>query len=80
MCVCINCFYLTFCSRYYLFEKIGLEANTAKYPFFYPFLVNVVFHIKMKNQSISSITLEWDIIECLSFVDKPGLWHSISKN
>jgi hypothetical protein len=72
MCICLNCNYLNVCQQYFLIEKNHNEVNINSNPRFIPTqsIININLFLSKKND----IDLEWDIVECLSFKEKPGKW------
>nr|YP_009315315.1 Hypothetical protein ycf34 [Yamadaella caenomyce]SCW23770.1 Hypothetical protein ycf34 [Yamadaella caenomyce] len=73
MCICINCMYVRKCATYE-FIKARYETSPSKNDrLFKPdgSVVQINFTI-----TLESIQLDWDVTECLSFVDEPGAWHS----
>ena len=71
MCICINCKHIKYCNTYYLIEskhKLTLSCNI------YDFTPNhTIIQINLKKYTDIYI-LDWDLIECLSFVERPGSW------
>jgi len=71
MCICLNCQYLNVCKQYNFIEKNHCEPNINKNPIFLPSqtIINInFFYID------EFIQIEWDVVECLSFKEKPGKW------
>nr|YP_010336298.1 hypothetical protein MW428_pgp194 [Goniotrichopsis reniformis]UNJ14704.1 hypothetical protein [Goniotrichopsis reniformis] len=71
MCICINCKYVNNCSMYFFIEKQHKEVSfktkqTMFIPHFSIIYINII--------SISSHQLDWDLVECISFVEHPGKW------
>ena len=71
MCICINCKHINYCKTYSLIEsKHKIEAKHN----IYTFIPNhTVIQINLKKQT-KNYLLDWDLIECLSFIEKPGSW------
>lgn len=71
MCICLNCQYLNVCKQYNFIEKKHNELHINNNPSFLPSqtIINVNFSYIDKF-----IEIEWDVIECLSFKEKPGKW------
>nr|YP_010903642.1 hypothetical protein REP92_pgp133 [Hypnea wynnei]WCH56494.1 hypothetical protein [Hypnea wynnei] len=78
MCICINCKHVKNCTTY----KIILIEHNQPIPkknknniVFTP--NNTLIQINI-NQALysNSIKYEWDLVECSSFVEKPGFWLS----
>jgi hypothetical protein len=72
MCICLNCKYLNVCQQYFLIENYHKELNININPQFIP--TQSIININLFLSKNSNIDLEWDIIECLSFKEKPGKW------
>nr|QCI05184.1 hypothetical protein [Centroceras clavulatum] len=71
MCICINCKHMNYCSTYYFIE---VQHNKKKYQNIKNFTpINTLIQINLKLKSKHYI-LDWDLIECLSFIEKPGSW------
>ena len=73
MCICINCRHLNYCLTYQFISKQHKKQikNLTYTVGFTP--VNTIINVNL-NQKESIIVIDWDIIECLSFVEKPGHW------
>nr|YP_009295707.1 conserved hypothetical plastid protein [Mastocarpus papillatus]AOL58191.1 conserved hypothetical plastid protein [Mastocarpus papillatus] len=71
MCICINCKYVNSCSTYQLIQKQHQQDMLNIYTTFTP--INTLITINI-NQSYKTSTFDWDLIECLSFTEKPGNW------
>nr|QUE29196.1 Ycf34 [Erythrotrichia welwitschii] len=71
MCICINCYHVMNCSTYYSVEKQHKkqkEKINSSFVAESPIIkVNI---IRYNNTS----ELDWDVIECISFVEAPGKW------
>nr|ARW68271.1 hypothetical protein [Chondria sp. (in: red algae)] len=79
MCICINCRHIHYCLTY---EFINKQHNRQfKYMTnnlnFAP--INTVINVNLSRRQ-SLIYIDWDLIECLSFVEKPGYWLVQRKN
>lgn len=71
MCICINCNYVKKCSIYRLVEKHHQQFNTNSQKIeklFIPY--SSVININILSES----KLDWDLVECVSFVEAPGKW------
>jgi hypothetical protein len=74
MCICINCFYYNICSLNLNLEIIQTNKDkkltTAKFKLHPNFaVVNLnIFSQQLKDE------LEFDVIECNSFLEKPKMW------
>nr|YP_009399684.1 hypothetical protein [Digenea simplex]ARW69503.1 hypothetical protein [Digenea simplex] len=71
MCICINCRHIHNCTTYYFIEKQHKQLLDLSMKSFTPnqTIINVNLH-----QNSDKISLDWDLIECLSFVEEPGYW------
>lgn len=71
MCICLNCSYLNICKQYFFVEKNHKELNINKNAKFLPSqsIINIIMF-----QTQKTLEIEFDIIECLSFKEKPGKW------
>nr|YP_010726438.1 hypothetical protein P4D33_pgp133 [Hypnea spinella]WDY84913.1 hypothetical protein [Hypnea spinella] len=72
MCICINCQHVKNCTTYKIIliqhnQPVSPKNNTVFTP------SNTLVQINI-NQSLYNIKLEWDLVECSSFVEKPGFW------
>nr|YP_010196946.1 hypothetical protein LK099_pgp136 [Crassiphycus corneus]UAD84750.1 hypothetical protein [Crassiphycus corneus] len=73
MCICVNCRHVHNCVTYQLIQKQHNYKCDIK-------IINNSFIPKkaLINISISyvnrNIYYDWDLIECLSFVEIPGQW------
>ena len=71
MCICINCKYIKYCKTYSLIEskhKLTMSHDI------YSFTPNhTIIQVNLKKQN-EIYTLDWDLIECLSFTEQPGSW------
>nr|YP_009295353.1 hypothetical chloroplast RF34 [Dasya binghamiae]AOH77365.1 hypothetical chloroplast RF34 [Dasya binghamiae] len=72
MCICVNCRHMNQCQTYIFIEKQHKNINLKyKYINFMPIHTLIQINIQKKMNYTS---IDWDLIECLSFVEKPGLW------
>nr|QCI04609.1 hypothetical protein [Apoglossum ruscifolium] len=72
MCICVNCRHINQCKIYTFIEKQHYSNNTEyKKSKFAP--TNTLIQVNI-NQKLNNTTIDWDLIECLSFVEKPGYW------
>lgn len=76
MCICVNCYHVTNCSTYYSIEKQHQKKKLNKKPNFVPQLP--IIKVNMIS-SDNFIELDWDVIECASFVEMPGKWFLSQK-
>nr|YP_009296793.1 hypothetical protein Bangp_054 [Bangiopsis subsimplex]AOM66136.1 hypothetical protein Bangp_054 [Bangiopsis subsimplex]ARO90307.1 conserved hypothetical plastid protein [Bangiopsis subsimplex] len=72
MCICINCKYVNNCSIYNLVEDQHSQGHISnqKKNIFSPYLsvININIITNIANR------LDWDVVECLSYIEKPGEW------
>uniref|UniRef100_A0AAU7YRF5 Ycf34 n=1 Tax=Gracilaria hainanensis TaxID=2871843 RepID=A0AAU7YRF5_9FLOR len=73
MCICVNCRHVQNCITYHLIQKQHNDRYNKKIisNYFIPkeTLININIDYIDKNTSF-----DWDLIECLSFVEIPGYW------
>lgn len=71
MCICINCRYVSNCTIYQIIQKQHKQKNHFSEFMFTPndTLININI-----NLSDNLTKLDWDLIECLSFIEDPGKW------
>nr|YP_010925756.1 hypothetical protein RMC01_pgp169 [Neoporphyra seriata]WKD83988.1 hypothetical protein [Neoporphyra seriata] len=72
MCICINCNHITECSTYHLIESQHKQLHVTNNPLFIPKCPIVCVNI---SNNSSCIQIDWDLVECLSFVEKPNSWN-----
>nr|YP_010203977.1 hypothetical protein LK038_pgp204 [Ahnfeltia fastigiata]UAT97683.1 hypothetical protein Ahn.fas.Ore.pt_006 [Ahnfeltia fastigiata] len=72
MCICINCRHVHSCSIYKIIKKQHKHQTENGNSVFTPKNTLITVNI---NSSCNEI--DWDLIECLSFTEKPGSWLSI---
>nr|YP_010170936.1 hypothetical protein K8K75_pgp130 [Chondria tumulosa]QSD57077.1 hypothetical protein [Chondria tumulosa] len=72
MCICINCRHIHDCKTY---QFISREHNKTLYHkndiLFTP--LNTMVNVNV-NKKDKKLFIDWDLIECSSFVEKPGYW------
>ena len=73
MCICINCLYVHKCSTYKNIQQQHGQYSEKNNATFDP--IDPIVYVNLYHTS-TSIETDWDIIECLSFIDKPGNWVS----
>nr|ARW60172.1 hypothetical protein [Laurencieae sp.] len=79
MCICINCRHIHNCITYKFIEKqhnknkVLRNNNNSFIP------INTTININV-NKNNEEILIDWDLVECLSFVEKPGNWLSSIKS
>nr|YP_009332738.1 hypothetical chloroplast RF34 [Membranoptera weeksiae]YP_009332956.1 hypothetical chloroplast RF34 [Membranoptera tenuis]AHZ94750.1 hypothetical chloroplast RF34 [Membranoptera weeksiae]AKL79212.1 hypothetical chloroplast RF34 [Membranoptera tenuis] len=72
MCICVNCRHINECKTYIFIEKQHKNINLKdKNIIFIP--KNTLIQINI-HKKINYTVIDWDLIECLSFVEKPGSW------
>nr|YP_008965771.1 conserved hypothetical plastid protein [Porphyridium purpureum]ATJ02964.1 hypothetical protein [Porphyridium purpureum]BAO23747.1 conserved hypothetical plastid protein [Porphyridium purpureum] len=71
MCICINCHYINKCNTYYFIDKEHGNINRNLSNSFMPQSSIIDANI-YKNKNL--VNIDWDVTECLSFVEKPGIW------
>ena len=71
MCICINCLHVNKCSTYKNIQQQHGQDACNNHAIFHP--IDPIIHVNLYQNSIT-IETDWDITECLSFIDKPGNW------
>lgn len=74
MCICINCRHIHNCQTYWFIEQQHLKYENslkAKKNGFTP--INTLIKINI-NKINNHTVVDWDLVECLSFVERPGHW------
>nr|YP_010925545.1 hypothetical protein RMC00_pgp169 [Neoporphyra dentata]WKD83777.1 hypothetical protein [Neoporphyra dentata]BCA87243.1 conserved hypothetical plastid protein Ycf34 [Neoporphyra dentata] len=71
MCICINCNHISECDTYHLIESQHKQLHLTETPSFIPKCPVVCVNIS----SSSHTQIDWDLVECLSFVEKPNSWN-----
>nr|YP_010337169.1 hypothetical protein MW575_pgp106 [Pseudoerythrocladia kornmannii]QUE28250.1 Ycf34 [Pseudoerythrocladia kornmannii]UNJ16754.1 hypothetical protein [Pseudoerythrocladia kornmannii] len=71
MCICINCYHVTNCSTYYSIETQHKKVHINENPVFVP--QSPIIDVNVINDYLD-ISLDWDVVECLSFIEAPGKW------
>nr|WCH56294.1 hypothetical protein [Hypnea sp.] len=72
MCICINCQHISICTTYKIILKQHKQSIREKNS-----LIFTPDHTLIKvniSQRLYSIKIEWDLVECSSFAEKPGCW------
>lgn len=72
MCICINCNHISKCNVYYLIESQHEQPHLSENPLFIPKCP--VIHINISSNGSYNQT-DWDLVECLSYVEKPNSWN-----
>lgn len=70
MCICINCKYVKDCSMYNLIEKQHHQTVLLSKTIFIPY--SSIININIINTNPTK--LDWDLVECISFIESPGKW------
>nr|WCH58136.1 hypothetical protein [Cystoclonium purpureum f. stellatum] len=72
MCICVNCRHVNNCSTYRVIEKQHSQnLNQKNNSSFIP--MNTLIQVNI-HKNLYYVKFEWDLVECLSFVEKPGYW------
>ena len=71
MCICVNCVHVHRCNTYALIQK--QHGKYSDYPLKTFIPVNTLITVSI-SQSNNMSMFDWDLQECLSFVEKPGNW------
>ena len=71
MCICINCRHIDYCTTYNFIKSQHRKFSNNQKSTFHPFNATVNVNINKKK---GQLLIDWDLIECLSFVEKPGNW------
>lgn len=71
MCICINCRHICSCTTYKFITRQHNDILTHSSAIFHPSHTIINVNVNKKN---GQIFIDWDLIECLSFVEKPGNW------
>nr|YP_009314701.1 Hypothetical protein ycf34 [Neoizziella asiatica]SCW23156.1 Hypothetical protein ycf34 [Neoizziella asiatica] len=76
MCICINCLYVYKCSTYHFvtLQHQGSYKHDDTNTLFNPsYSILHANYIEINNHH----QLDWDVIECLSFIEQPGSWTRV---
>nr|YP_010952195.1 hypothetical protein Ycf34 [Gloiopeltis furcata]WMP13864.1 hypothetical protein Ycf34 [Gloiopeltis furcata] len=71
MCICINCRHMYMCTTYLIIKEQHLSVKQSPSYTFTP--INSLIQISI-SKSLYYFQQEWDLVECLSFTEKPGNW------
>nr|ARO91286.1 conserved hypothetical plastid protein [Rhodochaete parvula]ASK39635.1 hypothetical protein Rhodc_094 [Rhodochaete parvula] len=74
MCICINCYHVSNCVTYYSVETQHEKEHLNIKPCFLPQFPIIDVNIQT---SYKIVILDWDVIECSSFVEQPGKWLGV---
>lgn len=71
MCICVNCRHFDNCTTYKFITKQHNGLLKLNNTMFHP--TNTIINANI-NKKHGQVFIDWDLIECLSFVEKPGNW------
>nr|QCI07462.1 hypothetical protein [Leiomenia cribrosa] len=71
MCICINCRHVNVCNTYELIKNQHNQKIKKIKKAFIP--KNTLIKINI-NQNNNHSEFDWDLTECLSFIEQPGAW------
>ena len=73
MCICINCRHIHNCITYKFIstQHQHKSQENKDHPGFFPTDTIISVNLGRKKNLIYT---DWDLIECLSFIEKPGYW------
>ena len=71
MCICINCMYVNNCVTYQKIMKQHCSNIIKQEVQFNPYHPIICVNVYYNNEAME---VDWDIVECLSFLDSPGRW------
>nr|YP_010196332.1 hypothetical protein LKZ37_pgp136 [Gracilaria cearensis]UAD83729.1 hypothetical protein [Gracilaria cearensis] len=75
MCICVNCRHVHNCVTYHLIQKQHNYRYNKKIISNYFIPKEALINININtNYTDKNIWFDWDLIECLSFVEIPGYW------
>nr|YP_010198374.1 hypothetical protein LK148_pgp136 [Gracilaria pachydermatica]UAD86790.1 hypothetical protein [Gracilaria pachydermatica] len=75
MCICVNCRHVHSCVTYHLIQKQHNYRYNSKIVNNYFIPKEALIYININtNHTDKNIWFDWDLIECLSFVEIPGYW------
>ena len=77
MCICINCRHVHNCTTYKIIQKQHKQYIYQSNKIFIPSETIINVNIRSYMQSTK---FDWDLVECLSFIEKPGQWLFTVKN
>nr|QCI05063.1 hypothetical protein [Callithamnion tetricum] len=73
MCICVNCRHIYQCNTYLFIQKQHkkkIVQSLKKYNFTPQDTIIKINIIK----NVDQMKFDWDLIECLSFIEQPGKW------
>nr|YP_009313678.1 Hypothetical protein ycf34 [Helminthocladia australis]SCW21932.1 Hypothetical protein ycf34 [Helminthocladia australis] len=71
MCICINCLYVHKCSTYKFIRKQHDRVTNEYQAIFDP--IHPIIYANFSHQT-QKVQVDWDVVECSSFLEKPGYW------
>jgi hypothetical protein len=71
MCICINCAFVDQCITYHAVETQHQQPHLTDRPSFTANSPTINVNIRTTDQEIQ---MEWDVVDCLSFVEERGKW------
>nr|YP_009244489.1 hypothetical protein Gchil_075 [Agarophyton chilense]AMK96731.1 hypothetical protein Gchil_075 [Agarophyton chilense]ASP44626.1 hypothetical protein [Agarophyton chilense]UAD84340.1 hypothetical protein [Agarophyton chilense] len=74
MCICVNCRHVQDCITYYLIKNQHHIMDNNRKINNNPFIPRETLINININYTNLHIYFDWDLIECLSFTEKPGYW------
>ena len=74
MCICINCKHIFICETYQNIEKQHTNKQLNGSITFIP--QHTIIDANLNNNRRYN-EIDWDVVECLSFVEKPGYWSDL---
>nr|YP_010904043.1 hypothetical protein REQ00_pgp131 [Caulacanthus ustulatus]WCH57294.1 hypothetical protein [Caulacanthus ustulatus] len=72
MCICINCRHVRNCTTYIVVQKQHKKNSTRVFHLYFT-PPDTLIEANLYHD-IGNIRIEWDIVECLSFVERPAYW------
>nr|QCI05544.1 hypothetical protein [Crouania attenuata] len=73
MCICVNCRHIKICRTYLFIEQ--QHKQQKKIDIVKQFVPsNTIVTVNLYYRTYMNIKLDWDLIECSSFIEKPGYW------
>ena len=79
MCICINCIYVHQCSTYQ-FVTIQHGNNNLKHSDNFRFEPSYSILHANYIETNQGLQIDWDVTECLSFLEQPGSWENDTVN
>nr|YP_009396988.1 hypothetical protein [Spyridia filamentosa]ARW66174.1 hypothetical protein [Spyridia filamentosa] len=72
MCICVNCRHVNSCETYYFISTQHNQIKQTNIVKFKP--SRTLIKVNISSHSEKDIKVDWDLVECLSFVEDPGKW------